>query len=485
MNPFAQPVEPITATDEEIRARPGGRRDPAAVARPRVPDRRHVVAARGHPSRSAAVDDAPAGWPHRGATGRRSRDRPRRADRLPRRRVQAGAPTERRRARSASWSTPSAAPTWRRTCRCSKRSWPYRGEDRRAPTWRKPTSPPTPTSRSSIVGAGMSGLLAAHRLQQAGVDHSSCSRRTPTSAARGSRTAIPAAGSTTPTTTTATRSPSATTGRSTSRPRTSSRLLRSECADAFELREHIRFEHRGRVGDVVRRRQRCGPSRPPSAMAARRRSTPTPSSARSASSTGRHCPTSTGATPSPGPSFHSARWDHTVDLAGKRVGGHRHRCERRAVHPRDRRRRRRAPGVPAHAAVAGADARVPRRGPDGSAVALRARAVLQRVEPLLDLLAHGRRRPRSRRASTPNGMAGRRRSTRQRDDASSMLTRVPQREFADRPDLLEHVSARLPARRQADAPRQRRVGRRRSSATTSRSSPTGIREITAKGVVTG
>ena len=53
---------------------------------------------------------------------------------------------------------------------------------------------------------------------------------------------------------------------------------------------------------------------------ARTRSRPTPSSAPSASSTGRSCRASRAATASPGPAFHSAEWDHGVDLTGKRVG---------------------------------------------------------------------------------------------------------------------------------------------------------------------
>jgi 4-hydroxyacetophenone monooxygenase len=44
------------------------------------------------------------------------------------------------------------------------------GPDLRAPSWRKDDVAPDRTFRAAVIGAGMSGLAAAHRLRQAGVD---------------------------------------------------------------------------------------------------------------------------------------------------------------------------------------------------------------------------------------------------------------------------------------------------------------------------
>ena len=40
----------------------------------------------------------------------------------------------------------------------------HRGEDRRGPTWRKDDVAPDADFRVLVIGAGMSGLLAGHRL---------------------------------------------------------------------------------------------------------------------------------------------------------------------------------------------------------------------------------------------------------------------------------------------------------------------------------
>ena len=45
----------------------------------------------------------------------------------------------------------------------------YKGEDRRAPGWRAEAVAPDAAVSAVIIGAGMSGILAGHRLQQAGV----------------------------------------------------------------------------------------------------------------------------------------------------------------------------------------------------------------------------------------------------------------------------------------------------------------------------
>ena len=84
--------------------------------------------------------------------------------------------------------------------------------DLRAPRWHKDDVNPDKPFSVVVIGAGMSGIAAAHRLHEANVPYVVLDKN-PTSAARGSRTPIPAVASTSRTTTTAIRSPSGPTGR--------------------------------------------------------------------------------------------------------------------------------------------------------------------------------------------------------------------------------------------------------------------------------
>ena len=146
-----------------------------------------------------------------------------------------------------------------------------------------------------------------------------------------------------------------------------------------------------------------------------------------------------------GPAFHSARWDHDVDLA--RQAGRASSAPARArcsSSPRSRRvvgellvfQRTPAwmgPTPDYHDAVS-----------DGLQVALRARAVVQRVEPLLDLLADGRRRSAERHASIPSGTANGESVSVVNDFVRLVLAEYLKAEFADRPDLLEKVTPHYP-----------------------------------------
>ena len=67
-------------------------------------------------------------------------------------------------------------------------------------------------------------------------------------------------------------------------------------------------------------------------------------------------------------------------------GGDRYGRERGAVHPGDRHPTERAPRLPADATVVRPDARLPRRGVARSEVVVRPRALVQRMESVLDLL---------------------------------------------------------------------------------------------------
>jgi 4-hydroxyacetophenone monooxygenase len=193
----------------------------------------------------------------------------------------------------------------------------HRGADRRAPDWRKEDLAGDVDFRVAIIGAGMSGLLAAHRLQQAGIgfvileknddvggtwyenSYPGCRVDNPNhnySYSFAQRHDWPLHFS------------------------TQDVLLGyfRDCAETFGLREHIRFRTEVlsaewseenllwtvRVGTPDGRNESLVVNAVISAVGQLNR----PS-----------LPDIPGRDSFPGPAFHSARWDHDVDLHGQRV----------------------------------------------------------------------------------------------------------------------------------------------------------------------
>ena len=90
------------------------------------------------------------------------------------------------------------------------------------------------------------------------------------------------------------------------------------------------------------------------------------------------------------------------------------------------------------------DARLPRRRRGRPAVAVPARAVLQRVEPLLDLLGDGRRPARPTSPPTLSGSRRTRSVSEMNDEIRKLFTAYLEEQFAGRPDLIEKVVPTYP-----------------------------------------
>jgi 4-hydroxyacetophenone monooxygenase len=194
----------------------------------------------------------------------------------------------------------------------------YRGEDRRAPGWHKTEVAADVDFKVAVIGAGMSGLLAAHRLQQAGVEfvilekdievggtwyentYPGCRVDNPNhnySYAFAQRHDWPLHFS------------------------TQDVLLDylQHCAEAFGLRPHIRFGtevvsatwSEAEALWTLRVRSAAGGEETLTANAV--------VSAVGQLNRPRYPTEIEGYGSYAGPAFHSARWDHDVDLAGKRV----------------------------------------------------------------------------------------------------------------------------------------------------------------------
>ena len=174
--------------------------------------------------------------------------------------------------------------------------------------------------------------------------------------------AIPGAGSTSRTTTTATRSPSATTGRSTSRRRTC-----CSTTSATAPTTSASATTSGSAPRCCRRRGRTTTAHVDGPRARRRRHDETLDRGERGDQRGRPAQpaarsrTSRAATRSPARRSTPRGGTTTRRSARQARRRDRHRRQRGAVHPRDRRARRAARGVPAHATVARPDARLPRR----------------------------------------------------------------------------------------------------------------------------
>jgi 4-hydroxyacetophenone monooxygenase len=191
------------------------------------------------------------------------------------------------------------------------------GEDWRAPGWHKDDLAPGRDFRVVIIGAGMSGLLAAHRLQQAGVEFVIIEKNADVGGTWWENT-YPGCRVDNPNHLYSYSFAQQHDWPQHFSPQAVLQNYFARCADEFDLRRHIRFgaevasarfdEESGRWvlqvragGDV----ETIEANAVISAVGQLNRP---------------KLPDIAGRERFAGPSFHSARWDHGVDLRGKRVG---------------------------------------------------------------------------------------------------------------------------------------------------------------------
>ena len=363
-----------------------------------------------------------------------------------------------------SWSSPSAAPTWPSTCRCSRRSSRSAARTAAAPSWHKARRRARRRrSASSSSAPACRACSPRTGSQQAGVDV-----RRPREERRRRRHlvrehAIRAAGSTTRTTTTATRSRSATTGRSTSRPRTCCSTTSGAAPTTFGLRDHIRFGTEvlsATWSDDDARWTVAGP----------RRATAAEESIEAnavISAVGQlnrpSLPDIDGRESFAGPVVPLGAVGPLASTSrGKRVAVIGTGASAVQFIPEIAGAVGELAGVPAHAAVARADARVPRRGARRDCAGS-TRTCRRTASGTASGSSGGWATARSQACgSIPTWESDeRRRSARSTTSIAHDAHRVPRRRSSPTaPTCSPKVVPDYPAGRQADAARQRRVGRR-------------------------
>src|SRR3954447_24601443 len=193
----------------------------------------------------------------------------------------------------------------------------HRGADRRAPAWTKQDIAPDVSFTVAIIGAGMSGLLAAHRLQQAGVPFVILEKN-PDVGGTWYENGYPGCRVDNPN-----HNYSYSFAQRHDWPlhfSTQDVLLDyfQRCADTFGLRDHIRFSTEVVSADWSERdlkwtvQVRTADGRDETIVADA-----------VVSAVGQlnrpNYPNIEGRDSFQGPAFHSARWDHSIDLRGKRV----------------------------------------------------------------------------------------------------------------------------------------------------------------------